>query len=136
VIRKVAKARDAFLVDLEGRLGTTGIQHPSYTDNGMHLSESGYRLLASEILAHFGLSYHSREELGRGGLGINFSKLEPLRKAVVAKNELFFHRWRPENETYIFGFRKKEQGQNAVEIPRFDPLIAAKEAEINRLKKN
>ena len=53
----------------------------------------------------------------------------------MEKNRLYFHRWRPENETYIFGFRKKEQGQNAVEIPQFDPLVAAKEAEINAAKK-
>lgn len=47
-----------------------------------------------------------------------------LRDAILKKNELFFHRWRPQNETYLFGFRKHEQGQNAKEIPEFDPLIA------------
>jgi hypothetical protein len=50
-----------------------------------------------------------------------------LRKLVVAKNTLFFHRWRPANETYIFLFRKHEQGNNAVEMPQFDALV--KEAE-------
>ena len=34
---------------------------------------------------------------------------------------------------YIFGFRKKEQGQNAVEVVKFDGLIAAEEARIARL---
>jgi glucose/arabinose dehydrogenase len=48
-----------------------------------------------------------------------------LRQAVVAKNEAFFHRWRPANWTYLLGFRKHEQGQNAVEIPRFEPLVEA-----------
>ncbi len=57
-----------------------------------------------------------------------------LRAAINAKNELYFHRWRPQNETYLFGFRKHEQGNNAVEIPLFDPLVAEKEAEIARLK--
>jgi hypothetical protein len=55
---------------------------------------------------------------------------EKLRKLIVAKNELYFHRWRPQNETYLFGFRKHEQGKNASEIPQFDPLIEAKEKEI------
>jgi lysophospholipase L1-like esterase len=59
---------------------------------------------------------------------------EQLRKAIVAKNRLYFHRWRPQNETYLFGFRKAEQGKNAVEIPKFDPLVAQQEAEIARLK--
>src|SRR5262249_28085914 len=44
------------------------------------------------------------------------------------------YRSRPENMAYIFGFRRREQGQNAVEIPRFDPLIAAEEAIIGKLR--
>jgi lysophospholipase L1-like esterase len=58
---------------------------------------------------------------------------EKLRKLIVAKNELYFHRWRPQNETYLFGFRKHEQGKNASEIPKFDPLIEAKEKDIVEL---
>jgi hypothetical protein len=65
--------------------------------------------------------------------GPDFAQSEALRKAIVAKNELYFHRWRPQNETYLFGFRKHEQGQNAAEIPQLDPLVEAKEAEIQRL---
>ena len=59
---------------------------------------------------------------------------EKLRQAIIAKNRLYFYRWRPENETYLFGFRKHEQGKNAREIPQFDPLIAAKEKEIAKLR--
>jgi lysophospholipase L1-like esterase len=59
---------------------------------------------------------------------------EQLRQAVIAKNELYFHRWRPQNVTYLFGFRKHEQGNNAGEIPKFDPLIEAKEKEIAKLR--
>jgi lysophospholipase L1-like esterase len=66
--------------------------------------------------------------------GPELEQAEALRKAIVAKNELYFHRWRPQNETYLFGFRKGEQGKNAVEIPQFDPLIEKKEAEIASLR--
>jgi lysophospholipase L1-like esterase len=59
---------------------------------------------------------------------------EKLRQAIIAKNRLYFYRWRPENETYLFGFRKHEQGQNAREIPQFDPLIAEKEKDIAKLR--
>ena len=39
------------------------------------------------------------------------------------RQELYFYRWRPQNEIYLFGFRKHEQGNNAgSEIPLFDPL--------------
>lgn len=58
---------------------------------------------------------------------------ENLRRLVVLKDEQFFHQWRPANETYLFGFRRNEQGQNAREMPMFDQPIAAKEAEIAKL---
>ncbi|WP_158265151.1 SGNH/GDSL hydrolase family protein [Blastopirellula marina] len=74
----------------------------------------------------------------KSGVGVNVPKLadaaEKLRKEIVAKNELFFHRYRPQNETYLFLFRKHEQGNNAVEIPQFDPLIEAKEKTIAQLR--
>jgi lysophospholipase L1-like esterase len=63
-----------------------------------------------------------------------FDQVERLRKAIIAKNRLYFYRWRPQNETYLFGFRKHEQGKNAKEIVEFDPLIAKAEAEIARLR--
>ncbi len=67
--------------------------------------------------------------------GPEFDQVEALRAAINRKNDLFFYRWRPQNVTYLFGFRKYEQGNNAVEIPRFDPLVADQEQIIARLKK-
>jgi hypothetical protein len=58
-----------------------------------------------------------------------------LREATVAKNKLFFFRWRPANETYLRLFRKHEQGNNVKELPMFDPLIADAEKQIEALKK-
>ena len=57
-----------------------------------------------------------------------------LIQAIQKKNELFFHRWRPQNETYLFGFRKHEQGKNAVEVFQFDPLVEAEEKKIAELR--
>ena len=65
--------------------------------------------------------------------GPELAQSEELRRAIVAKNELYFYRWRPQNETYLFGFRKYEQGQNAQEVPKFDPLVAEAEAKIFEL---
>ncbi len=85
------------------------------------------------------LATASAEEWAGAGRGVPFGpesdKFEELRKTIVAKNRLFFYRWRPQNMTYLFGFRKHEQGQNAVEVPRFDPLVEAKEREIAELLK-
>jgi lysophospholipase L1-like esterase len=62
------------------------------------------------------------------------TQVEELRQTIREKNELYFHRHRPQNETYLFLFRKHEQGNNAVEIPQFDPLVAEKEEQISKLK--
>ena len=61
-------------------------------------------------------------------------EFEALRQAIIKKNELYFHRWRPANTTYLFGFRKHEQGNNASEIPEFDPLVAESERLIAELR--
>lgn len=55
------------------------------------------------------------------------------RYQIVDKNLLFFHRHRPQNETYLFLFRKHEQGNNAVEVEQFEPLIVAAEKRISEL---
>jgi lysophospholipase L1-like esterase len=95
------------------------------TENGMHLSEEGYRFTAPVVITSLGLPTPK----------LDWQTLEPLRQAVVAKNELFFHRWRPQNETYLFGFRKHEQGRNAREVAEFDPLVAKAEEEIDKFRK-
>src|SRR5205807_2557761 len=56
--------------------------------------------------------------------GPDIDQVERLRQTIVEKNRLYFYRWRQQYETYLFGFRKQEQGQNAREIPLFDPLVA------------
>src|SRR5258706_5277716 len=79
----------------------------------------------------------SDKDLRRGIVidrGPQLEQAEALRQAILKKNTLFFDRWRPQNETYLFGFRKHEQGQNAKEIPMFDSLISQQEAEIAKLR--
>ena len=71
--------------------------------------------------------------LGLTAPAISPDVAQKVRATVAAKHELFFHRWRPQNEIYLFGSRKHEQGNNGAEIPQFDPLIAKKEAEIAAL---
>jgi hypothetical protein len=63
------------------------------------------------------------------------ARVEKLRTLLVAKNVQYFNKYRPANETYIFLFRKGEQGRNAVEIPQFDGPIAQLEAEVAKLRK-
>ncbi|MEO1527111.1 MAG: PVC-type heme-binding CxxCH protein [Planctomycetota bacterium] len=92
--------------------------------DAVHLNGDGYRLLASEI--------QKQLELESGWS--TSSQTEPLRQVVLEKNRWWFHRSRPANMAYVFGFRKREQGQNAVEIPQFDPLIEVEEKRIAALR--
>lgn len=74
------------------------------------------------------------QDLAVKGARGDFEQSLQLLDAIRRKNELYFHRWRPQNVTYLFLFRKHEQGQNAAEIPQFDPLIEAAEQEIATLR--
>jgi len=103
------------------------IGHPGLAPGDYTLKVDG-RALATKPAAEWALS-----PLVAGNPEL--AQVEQLRQAIVAKNRLFFYRWRPQNITYLFGFRKHEQGQNAVEIPQFDPLVDAKEKEIAALRK-
>jgi lysophospholipase L1-like esterase len=95
--------------------------------SGMHLTPAGYALAARHIAARTMPSAPVPSGLDE--------QLTDLRTLIVQKNELFFHRWRPANVTYLYLFRQREQGKNAVEMARFDPLIAEKERAIAAVRK-
>ncbi|NQV25326.1 MAG: SGNH/GDSL hydrolase family protein [Rhodopirellula sp.] len=61
--------------------------------------------------------------------------VEELRQTIVEKNEMYFYRWRPQNVTYLFLFRKHEQGNNAKEVDEFLPIISRLEERIFELKR-
>lgn len=127
-IRQLAADRNLVFADLFAKLGEGNwtIKHPRLTENGMHFTEDGYARIAPAVLSSLGIPSHP----------LNSDHARQLRQTIIEKNQLFFHRWRPQNETYLRGFRKHEQGQNAKEIPLFDPLIAAKEEEIASLRRD
>jgi lysophospholipase L1-like esterase len=66
--------------------------------------------------------------------GPSFEQAERLRQAIGLKNLFYFNLWRPQNETYIFGFRQKEQGHLREEFPQYDPILADREARIAQLR--
>jgi lysophospholipase L1-like esterase len=126
-LRKFARAQNAQFVDLYALMGgmpKAGLAAKPLTENGVHYTDPGYQVLAARLV----------EGLGLKAPAISPAETESLRRLVLRKDELFFNRWRPHNETYLFGFRKHEQGQNAKEIPLFDPLIDAEDKKIHEQK--
>ena len=95
------------------------------TTNGIQLNDAGYRRAAERIEDRL---------LASPGAWRNSPQAEPLRQAIRRKNEWYFHRSRPGNMAYIFGFRKREQGRNAGEMNQFDAAVAAEENRIAQLR--
>jgi lysophospholipase L1-like esterase len=129
-LRAIAQRRGAGFVDLLTATSDPARGQP-LTDDGIHLNERGYALAALAIARGLGINAANFRVDAREGI----DAFESLSRAVIAKDRLYFYRWRPQNETYLFGFRKHEQGNNAREIPLFDPLVDEKEREIARLKR-
>lgn len=120
VIREVAAAHDTGLVDLFAAFPKADGPSTRFSVDGLHLTPAGYWAAARIFLKSCGHTLPAASD----------REIEAIRTLVAAKNELFFHRWRPANETYLFLFRRHEQGNNAVEIPQFDPLVEEAEAKV------
>ena len=119
-ISGIAKRNGDVFVDLS-KVAATDDQRK----DPIHLNESGYRAVASEIQKQLGLKTDWSSN----------QNTDALRTVVLRKNTWWFHRSRPANMAYVFGFRKREQGQNAVEIPKFDALIEKEEKLIKVARK-
>jgi len=118
-IRELAAEKRAAVVDLFAGFSEVSPKK-RFTTNGVHLSDAGYAEAARQFV-----------EAAGGTLPERFAEQSAeLRRRVVDKNTLFFHRWRPANETYLFLFRKHEQGNNAAEMPKFDPLVEEAEKKV------
>lgn len=122
ILAAEAHGREAGFINLAGAPFRQSLSLVDYEADGIQLSAQGHRRCAEAIGEALGVT----ARLPADGV-------PALRQAIHDKNVLYFHRYRPQNETYLFLFRKHEQGNNAVEIPQFDPLVAEKENLIAQL---
>jgi hypothetical protein len=111
------------------------------TDDGIQLTPNGYVRAAIAILSGLGeADVNGASVTGRGiptgddGAHVVNEQSEQLRRLIVAKNADYFNYWRHENDTYILGYRKHEQGKNAVEFPEFVKMAEDKDKEIATLR--
>ena len=120
ILSTTAKERGIPYVSLSGLA-----KKPDLSENGIHLTAEGYKATARLIENALGW------QAGKWDEG---EAAKALRQRIILKNEWFFNRSRPANMAYIFGFRAKEQGRNAEEIPRFDAMVAREEAAIAKTR--
>jgi hypothetical protein len=96
-----------------------------YTTNGMHLTANGYRKVG-ELIAQ-ALSFPAP------AIKIDAEKADQIRNTIIKKNTLFFHRWRPRNDAFVYGERKDEQRIAQEEPAQIEPFIAKQEEAIKLL---
>lgn len=66
--------------------------------------------------------------------GPDFNRAQELKNLIFKKNELYFHRYRPLNRTYILGFRAYEQGRHTEGLDELGAIIAWLDTQINSKK--
>lgn len=120
ILSETAAKRNIPFVSMDELAG-----NPAHFQNPIHLTAEGYKTAARIIEKSLGWE---KKPWDKG------EQAEILRQHIILKNDWFFHRSRPANMAYIFGFRKREQGKNAGEIPQFDALIADEEAAISKMR--
>lgn len=107
------------------------LQGGSFTFDGIHLTEEGHKQVASLIAQAIGLEHAYTSEM------------EPLRKAIIAKNEIWFNYWRPGNWAFLKGdrthvqfsrdWRDVEKRIFPDEMKAFQPLLESSEQQIYQL---
>ncbi len=122
--RDIASELELPVVDLENFEAGKKV-----TTDGIYWSEDGYRLVGLEIADQLGLPLSDpwKKQIQETP---NVATLANYRDLIRQKNEWFFHFHRPQNETYLFLFRKHEQGNNAAELERILPEIEKLEGRI------
>lgn len=122
-IRKLAKDHNCGLIDLE-----KFAPNDRFTKEGVAWNDEGYQKSAREIMKQLGFANPRAETI----VTTKPEQVDALQAAIQKKNEWFFHRYRPQNETYLFLFRKHEQGNNAVEVDRMEQFVADGESQISK----
>ena len=121
-IRQFANSRGHRHVDLFQMMLPENL---AVTYDGLHPDADSYPIFAESIA---------------DGLDMPEPKVKPdtdaaknLRAAIVKKNTLYFHRWRPRNDAFVYGERKSEQVIAQQEPEQFEPFIAEQEKQIRKL---
>lgn len=145
-IGQIAERRQCGFIDLYGPLLRVSGSQPRLTRDGLHLNAFGHWFAAREAGRQLGwirTEATTDEPAGDGALPSH--ALESLRRVIVAKNQLWFDYWRPQNWAFLAGDRTEQPSSRdhrdpqvrwfPKEMEEFLPRIVAKEREIGELAK-
>lgn len=119
VIADFARQHGHRYVDLSQE---TTSKSSAVTNDSLHPDAEGYSVLAESIAG--GL------DMPPPKIDLSSDTAEKLRAAIVKKNTLYYHRWRPRNDAFVYGERKSEQVIAQQEPEQFEPFIAEQEKHI------
>lgn len=132
-IKSIADAENALFVDLFTPLRKS--LNPALSTDGIHLSESGHRVIAEQFAAQ--LAFPPRSEMQPSA-----ELLQSLRQAISRKNRLWQQYYRPTNWAFLFGDRQhvpasrdpveRSERWFLREIDTIPGLIGETEADIHR----
>ena len=124
ILLETAHSRGHLEVNL---FGVEALNDPVLRENGLHLSAAGYRK-AAEI-------WGQALKLPPVRIDLNSPLADKVRQVIIKKNALYFHRWRPRNDAFVFGERRDEQKIAQKEPLKFEPYIEQQEQRIRKLLK-
>ncbi|CAG5067301.1 hypothetical protein DYBT9623_00021 [Dyadobacter sp. CECT 9623] len=130
-MKKAAAAKNLSFIDLytPSLARMQAKNQPKITINGIHLTNTGYRL-AGEWMA---------QSLGFGkSLDLNSENSKKLAAVIKMKDEHFFYRWRAVNGEYIYGRRREPFGVIAFppELRKLNQMAASLDSVIWELAKS
>jgi lysophospholipase L1-like esterase len=120
IVTELAEATNSSVIDSGQNLTRT-----DFDEAGLRLSAQGQRKLGEQLAADL-LDIPVTTITRR----CNTAAFPKLAELAAQKDAWFFHHHRPMNETYLFLFRKHEQGNNAPEVDQFVPLVQKTEQQL------
>lgn len=112
------------------------------TRDGLHLNSRGHWRLAAFLAAALHAEHLPRSFVPSTGRFSN-PALEQIRQVIIAKNQLWFDYWRPQNWAFLAGDRTEQPSSRdhrnpkirwfPNELEQFLPLLEAKEHEVKQL---
>lgn len=122
-ILRVAARRAIQHIDL---FSTDSLLKAGLRINGLHLNQAGCAKLGEQLVQFECVR-------GTAKAPIPSERYQSIRSFVQRKNELFYNWWRPRNDAFVFGERKREQVPVQQELPQFPSHIEDTEAFIRKL---
>jgi hypothetical protein len=138
-IRELSAKRGLPFIDVFAPLQAKPGKESRLTRDGLHLNERGHELMSRQLALSLEWN-REKTVLVRQDAPLAGARPDPLREAIIAKNQLWFHYWRPQNWAFLAGDRTEQPSSRdhrdpkvrwfPTELQEFLPMIAAKEKEI------